>query len=166
MQLDSDDIEDIKDQIPWISELALKKFDYADKSFDTINARAGIVIGWAGLLTSMFLPGVGVLPRQVRFAIVGLWIIPFVAMLYFGYRAFSVARIKPLPITEATLEEDTALPVPGPRAGMVRRVLQAAEANEDASRKKATALMHAIRFFAIQMLIIVLSLMLSAIWPR
>jgi hypothetical protein len=166
MQANSSDLEEIKDHIPWISELALKKFDYADKSFDTINTRAGIVIGWAGLLTSVFLPGLGGLSQQVKVLVVAIWAFPFAMMLYFGYRAFSVARIKPLPITDDTLEEATALPNTDSRARMVRMVLQAAEANEDAGRKKAKDLMIAIRCFAVQMLILISSLILSSVWPE
>ena len=160
MQANSSGPEDIKDQLPWVSELVLKKFDYADKSFDTINSRAGIVIGWAGLLTSVFLPGLSGLPQQVKNLILAFWAIPFAAMLYFGYRAFAVAKIKPLPITDDTLEDACALT--DSRARMVRMVLQAAEANESAGRRKATHLMNAIRCFAIQMFVLVASVILSS----
>lgn len=164
MQANPSDPEDIKDQLPWVSELALKKFDYADKSFDTINNRAGIVIGWAGLLTSVFLPGLAGLPQHLKILILAFWVVPFAAMLCFGYRAFAVTKIKPLPITVDTLEDETALP--DSRARMVRMVLQAAEENERAGRRKAANLMNAIRCFAIQMIILVASVTLSSALRR
>ena len=44
---DDQPADSIELHLPWLSELALRKFEYADRAFDTCNARAGAVIGFA-----------------------------------------------------------------------------------------------------------------------
>lgn len=156
--------DEVKKQLPWISEVALKKLDASDRAFDTINSRAGVVIGWAGLLTSVFIPALKGLPVTLRAIILSIWLIPFLLMLYHGYRAYSVAKLKPVPITDRLLGQLTSKPEIEARAEMIRMIVLASESNEKSASIKAYHLGKSISYFAIQLLILVASLFVSTLW--
>lgn len=128
---------DVESQLPWISEVALKKFDYADRAFDTINTRPGVVIGWASLLTAVFFPALDRLPVPNKAIVLVLWSIPFFCMTHQGYMAFSVANLKVLPVTEDSLEELTSSSNLLARATVIRKIVKASEINEKACSDKA-----------------------------
>jgi hypothetical protein len=157
--------DEVKEQLPWISEVALKKLDASDRAFDAINNRAGVVIGWAGLLTSVFMPALKNLPTTLRASILTIWVFPFLLMLYHGYRAYAVAKLKPVPITDHMLDEFTSKPPVEARAEMIRMIVQASEYNELSAFNKAFHLRKSINYFAIQLIILVASLFVSTLWP-
>ena len=159
----SQEEEHVEDQLPWISEIALKKFDYADRAFDTINARAGVVIGWAGLLTAIFFPALGRLPVPARSLVLVFWSIPFAGMIQQGYRAYTVARLKALPISYNSLQDLTSSSSIDARASIIAKIVVSSEINEQACLEKAKHLANAINLFVVQLFILAVSLVILSI---
>lgn len=157
---------DVESQLPWISEVALKKFDYADRAFDTINTRAGVVIGWASLLTAIFFPALDRLPVLNKAIVLVLWSIPFFCMTHQGYMAFSVASLKALPVTEDSLGELTSTSNLLARATVIRKIVKASEINEKACSDKAKFLKNAIKWFYCQLVVLSLALICLSFWPE
>lgn len=157
---------DVESQLPWISEVALKKFDYADRAFDTINTRAGIVIGWSSLLTAIFFPALDRLPILNKAIVLISWSLPFFCMMHQGYMAFSVANLKALPLTEVSLDELISLSNLEARSKVIMEIVTASELNEAACIKKARYLKNAIKWFYCELLILSLTLILLSFWPK
>jgi hypothetical protein len=155
---------DVESRLPWISEVALKKFDYAERAFDTINTRAGVVIGWASLLTAIFFPALLRLPFIGKSIVLSLWAFPFFIMMYQGYLAYTVASLKAIPVTEDSLPELTSASNLDAHSAVIVKIVIASEINEKACSEKAKHLKRAISWFYCQLITIILSLMVTTLF--
>jgi len=153
--------EDIGNRLAWISEVVLKKFDNAERAFDTINNRAGLVIGWSGLLTASFLPALQRLSAFGKLIVLSVWGCSFACMIYNGYRAFSIANLKLLPIRSKSLVELTSLSSLEARAKLIKQIVVSSEINEQTCAKKAIYLDRTIKLFTFQLLFLMTALIVS-----
>jgi len=141
--------------LPWLSELALRKFDYSDKVFDTCNSRAGSVIGFSGLLTAIALPSVKVLPASIRTILFPGWLLAFSLMLYFALKTYRVTNIQGLPFSMSAMKHLGSLSNVEARKQALVNLVRAAEINESVNKEKTVNLNIAIAFFAIELFLLI-----------
>lgn len=151
----------LDDHLPWLSELALRKFDYSDKVFDTCNARAGSVIGFSGLLTAIALPSVKALPGNIRTILFPGWLLAFSVMLYFAWKTYRVTNIQGLPFSMSAMKHLGSLSNVEARKQALVNLVRAAEINEVVNKVKTENLNIAIIFFAIELFILILVIVAS-----
>lgn len=151
--------------LPWVSELAIRKFEYADRAFDTCNSRAGSVIGFAGVLTAIAIPSLKALPLVIRILLFIPWFISFSAMLFFAWQAYRVSTLQGLPFSRATMEHLGTLSNVDARKQALATLVAAAEDNESIVRKKVAFLAKAIIYFAIEILLLMMIVLATVLSP-
>jgi hypothetical protein len=134
----------------WLCELALKRFESADRAFDSINNRTGVVIGFAGLFNSLLLPSWQKLPLSFRFFSGIIWGSLIALMLFNSLRAFQVTDVEYLPLKRSTAESFLVLTKEAARERWLSNLLDAAKKMEEANNKKASFLRDAIRYLGLQ----------------
>ncbi len=136
--------------IKWLCELALKRFDAADRAFDVINNRTGVVIGFAGLFNSLLLSSWQKLPFPARYLSGVVWGSLLALMLYNSLRAFQVTDVDNLPLKRSTADSFLSLSEEDARERWLANLLDAAERMENANNLKASYLREAIRYLGLQ----------------
>jgi hypothetical protein len=156
-------LDDIESRFDWISAVAIKKFENAERAYDVLNNRAGLVIGWSGLLTATFLPTIQLLPSLGRLTVLSIWSVSFACMIYNGYKAFSVQGRKIMPLSSGSLSMLTSLPSLEARAKLIKQIVLASELNEKTCGQKAIYLDRAIKLFAFQLLLLITTIVIAVI---
>lgn len=151
--------------LPWVSDLAIRKFEYSDRAFDTCNSRAGSVIGFAGIVTAVAIPSIRTLPSVVKILLFTPWFISFSAMLIFAWQAYRVSTLQGLPFSLATMEHLGTLSNVDARKQALTTLVAAAEDNESIVRKKAALLNKAIICFAIEVLLLMMVVLATVLSP-
>jgi len=82
-------------------------------------------------------------------------------MIYNGYRAFSIANLKLLPIRSKSLVELTSLSSLEARAKLIKQIVVSSEINEQTCAKKAIYLDRTIKLFTFQLLFLMTALIVS-----
>lgn len=127
-------------------DLALKQLDLQDRSFDTVNTRAGVVFGFSTLLLSAFKPVLdGVGPGAPRFwfglLIVGAW----GSMLIACWRAFRVRGVSIGPDVHELFQSNLDTAAEAEAQGMaLGSTLQGILLNRQTLDRKARALQWAL----------------------
>lgn len=151
--------------LPWVSELAIRKFEYADRAFDACNSRAGSVIGFAGILTAIAIPSIKTLPSVIKILLFAPWFISFSAMLFFAWQAYRVSTLQGLPFSLATMDHYGTLSNVDARKQALTTLVAAAEHNESIVSKKAALLNKAIICFAIEVLLLMMIVLATVLSP-
>lgn len=137
--------------LQWIGEAVLKRFEASHKDFDTLNTRAGAVIGFSGLFNSILIPSWQTLDLQWRFISGYFWIVIVALMLFFAFCAYQVASVESMPIQRHTIDrfldyddEDIA------RLEFISNLTDSCERMSRQIRIKSYYLKISISFFGIQ----------------
>lgn len=139
--------------IEWLCGLALRRFENADKVFDVLNNRAGLLIGYSGLFSPFVIQALQRLPIQQRQIFASILILIFMQTSYFSIRAMQVVEVDIMPLKRETADKYLSLPLEDSQREFLSNVLAASERNEKVNQRKAMLLRKAMVFIGIQVFV-------------
>lgn len=152
------------DQVKWLCEISMKRLEAANRDFDTINTRAGVVIGFAGLFNSLLIPSWSQLPKSLRFSSGIAWLAMVMIMLYFAFSAYRVSQVESIPLKRQTIERYLASSDAGARLQFMSDAIQAADRMMKVNHRKSSHLGIAIVTLALQVFLSLLVTILGLVF--
>ena len=137
-------------QAKWLCEIALKRLEAVHKDFDMINARAGIVIGFAGLFNSLLLPSWEKLCPALKVWSGTAWILIALFMLYNAFSAYQVTQVESIPLRVDAFKRLHNMEDEDARYQFASNVIDASDRMSATNMKKAGCLKTAILSLSIQ----------------
>lgn len=165
--MSEDFLEDSSDSIlaanEWLCGLALKRFENADKVFDVLNNRAGLLIGYSGIFSPFVVPALQRLPFHQRQLFAVLLILSFILTAIFSLRAMQVVEVNLLPLKRDTANKYLSQPLENSQQEFLSNLLDASERNEKANLRKAHHLRISIICIGLQVLISLIIILFSTV---
>jgi len=149
------------DQVKWLCEISMKRLEATHRDYDTINTRAGVVVGFAGLFNSLLIPSWSQLPKSLRFSSGIAWLTMVMLMLYFAFSAYRVSQVESIPLRRQTIERYLASSEEGARLQFMSDAIQAADRMMKVNHRKSTYLGIAIVTLALQVFLSLLVIILG-----
>jgi hypothetical protein len=141
------------DSIEWLCGLALKRFESADKVFDVLNNRAGLLIGFSGLFSPFVIQALQRLPIQQRQISASILILIFMLTSYFSIRVIQVVEVDIIPLKRETADKYLTQPLEDSKQEFLSNLLAASERNEKVNQRKAMLLRKAVVCIGFQVLV-------------
>ena len=144
----------VSDQTKWLCDLAIKRLEGLHKDFDTLNGRAGSIIGYAGLFNTLLLPSWQKIDKSLRPPIGIAWLCLVFLMLVFAYDAYRVMTVYSLPAKRESIEKFNLMDdEEEARLQFISATVDASENMSKVNARKAYSLKLSILFFGLQILL-------------
>jgi hypothetical protein len=141
------------DSIEWLCSLALKRFESADKVFDALNNRAGLLIGFSGLFSPFVIQALQGLPIHQRQISASILILMFMLSSQFSIRAIQVVEVDIMPLKRETADKYLSQSIDYSKQEFLSNLLAASESNEKVNQKKAMLLRKAVACIGFQVFV-------------
>lgn len=152
------------DQTKWLCDIVMKRLEALHKDFDTLNGRAGSIIGYAGLFNSLLLPSWQKIDKAWRLPIGITWLSLVVLMLAFAFGAYQVTTVRGLPARAETIERLNAMEEEEARLQFISNTVDASEEMSKKNKWKAYLLKVSIACFGLQIILAVMIIIISGIY--
>ena len=152
------------DQTKWLCDLAIKRLEGLHKDFDTLNGRAGSIIGYAGLFNTLLLPSWQKIDKSFRPPIGIAWLCLVLLMLAFAYDAYRVRNVYSLPAKRESMDRFNLEDEEKARAEFISATVDASEKMSKVNARKSYSLKLSILFFGIQIILSVFVIIFAGIY--
>lgn len=154
----------VSDQTKWLCDLAIKRLEGLHKDFDTLNGRAGSIIGYAGLFNTLLLPSWQKIDKSYRPPIGIAWLCLVLLMLAFAYDAYRVRNVYSLPAKRESMDRFNLEDEEKARAEFISATVDASEKMSKVNARKSYSLKLSILFFGIQIILSVFVIIFAGIY--
>jgi O-antigen ligase len=151
-----------KQSIDVLYYLALKRHEALDRSFDALNSRAGVLLGFSGFVLTAFSGAISVMHGAGGYRIAALLIILtlFLITAWHCAKAYDVTKTKTLPDPKTFYEKFINSPPKETKNQLLAQLIENWRLYSVTITEKSRALRAAIGFFTLELFVIAILMLL------